>query len=150
VYATIRNKKNTKKSKFKGEAIPLYWHLPVYDEHHLLGRLQQHSLPSPSRSSSRRYAFPSFFSLPSSGATGTRYFLLNHFAAHNSSKNKDRNNEFPASQSLKRTTKWIKTIKYIYEGEKIHFQSFVYVVNLCYSPENRSRAAKLLWITIHR
>jgi hypothetical protein len=122
----------------------------VYDERHLLVRLQQYLLPSPFRSSSRRYAFPSFFSLPYSGATGTRSFLLNHFSAHSSSKTKDRNNEFPSSRSLKRTTKRIKTIKYIYEGEKIHFQGFVYVMNLCYSPENRSRTAKLLWITIHR
>ena len=110
----------------------------LYDQPHLLVQLQQHSLTLPSTSSSRRYAFPLFFSLPSLEATGTRYFLLNNFTAHNSSKNKDKKNEFPNSQSLKRTTKWIKTIKYIYEGEKIHFQGFVYVVNLCYNPENHS------------
>jgi len=110
----------------------------LYDQPHLLVQLQQHSLTLPSRSSSRRYAFPSFFILPSLEATGTCYFLLNNFTAHNSSKNKDKNNEFPNSQSLKRTTKWIKTIKYIYEGGKIHFQGFVYVVNLCYNPKNHS------------
>ena len=136
--SSVRNNMKQEKHRNPNSKAKQYWHLPVYDERHLLVRLQQHSLPLPSRSSSRGYAFLSFFSLPSSGATGTCYFLLNRFAAHSSSKNKDRNNEFPASWSLKRTTKWIKTIKYIYEGEKIHFQGFVYVVNLCYSPENHS------------
>ena len=108
------------------------------DQPHLLVQLQKHSLTLPSRLSRGRYAFPSFFSLPSLEANGTCYFLLNHFTVHNSSKNKDKNNEFPNSQSIKRTTKWIKTIKYIYEEEKIHIQGFVYVVNPCYSPENHS------------